>query len=76
MGGTGLKLAGITEQLQALVPVIAWAILKEFYIDLDLSRYSLDDKAPPISRQTETNKSRHKLVSDLVAEGSHSASST
>lgn len=70
MGGTEVEARRNYEQLQALVhPVIAWAILKEFYIDLDLSRYSLDDRAPPIAPQTETNKSRHKLVSDLAAGG-------
>ena len=35
--------------IQSLVhPTIAWSILKQYYVGVDLSGYSLDDKAPPL----------------------------
>ena len=58
------------DQIQSLVhPVIAWSILKQYYVGVDLSGYSLDDRAPPLPQDTELNKSRLKLVSDLAARG-------
>lgn len=69
IGGTEAEAHRNYEELQSLVhPKIAWAILKEFYVGLDLSRYSLDDNAPPLPPQSEF-QSRHKLVSDLASGG-------
>jgi alkanesulfonate monooxygenase SsuD/methylene tetrahydromethanopterin reductase-like flavin-dependent oxidoreductase (luciferase family) len=48
-------------------PAVAWGILKRHYQGMDLSGYSLDDIAPPLPQSTELNKSRLKLVSDLVS---------
>ncbi|TBZ11523.1 nitrilotriacetate monooxygenase, partial [Rhizobium leguminosarum bv. viciae] len=42
-------------------------ILARHYKGIDLSGYSLDDPAPPLPDNTELNKSRLKLVSDLVS---------
>jgi alkanesulfonate monooxygenase SsuD/methylene tetrahydromethanopterin reductase-like flavin-dependent oxidoreductase (luciferase family) len=40
-----------------------------YYVGADLSGYSLDDVAPPLPTDTELNKSRLKLVSDLARTG-------
>ncbi|HBF30891.1 LLM class flavin-dependent oxidoreductase [Rhizobium sp.] len=70
IGGTEAEALRKYEDLQSLVhPNIAWAILSEFYPNIDLSLYSLDDRAPHLPPLTESNKSRHKLVSDLASEG-------
>jgi FMN-dependent oxidoreductase (nitrilotriacetate monooxygenase family) len=67
LGGTEAEAQANYEELQALVhPAVAWGILRRHYQDVDLSDYSLDDVAPPLPRDTNGNKSRLKLVSDLV----------
>jgi alkanesulfonate monooxygenase SsuD/methylene tetrahydromethanopterin reductase-like flavin-dependent oxidoreductase (luciferase family) len=40
--------------------------LQRHYKGFDLSGYDLDDRAPPLPQDTELNKSRLKLVTDLV----------
>ena len=68
LGGTEAQAQENYEYLQSLVhPSIAWSILKQHYQGGDLSGYSLDDIAPPLPTSTELNKSRLKLVSDLVS---------
>jgi FMN-dependent oxidoreductase (nitrilotriacetate monooxygenase family) len=68
LGGSETEAQANCEFIQSLVhPSIAWAILKQYYVGVDLSGYSLDDVAPPLPRDTELNKSRLKLVSDLAA---------
>lgn len=70
LGGTEAEAKANYEFIQSLVhPVIAWSILKQYYVGVDLSGYSLDDKAPPVPAYTELNKSRVKLVADLAARG-------
>ncbi|CAN7510760.1 LLM class flavin-dependent oxidoreductase [Devosia sp. LjRoot16] len=70
LGGTEKEAQENYEFIQSLVhPTIAWSILKQYYVGVDLSGYSLDDKAPPLPTNTELNKSRLKLVSDLAARG-------
>jgi len=70
LGGTEAEARANYDEIQSLVaPVIAWSILKQYYVGVDLSGYSLDDKAPPLPQDTELNKSRLKLVSDLAARG-------
>lgn len=70
LGGTEKQAQENYEFIQSLVhPTIAWSILKQYYVGVDLSGYSLDDKAPPLPTNTELNKSRLKLVSDLAARG-------
>jgi alkanesulfonate monooxygenase SsuD/methylene tetrahydromethanopterin reductase-like flavin-dependent oxidoreductase (luciferase family) len=48
-------------------PAVAWNILKGQYQGVDLSGYSLDDVAPPLPSDTNLNKSRLKLVTDLAS---------
>jgi FMN-dependent oxidoreductase (nitrilotriacetate monooxygenase family) len=68
LGGTEAEANDNYEYLQSLVhPSIAWSILNQHYQGADLSGYSLDDIAPPLPTSTELNKSRLKLVSDLVS---------
>lgn len=68
LGGTEAEAKQNYEFIQSLVhPTIAWSILKQYYVGVDLSGYSLDDKAPPLPTNTELNKSRLKLVADLQA---------
>ena len=70
LGGTEAEARANYDEIQSLVhPVIAWSILKQYYVGVDLSGYSLDDKAPPLPSHTELNQSRLKLVSDLAARG-------
>ncbi len=70
LGGTEAQAHENYEFIQSLVhPTIAWAILKQYYVGVDLSGYSLDDVAPPLPGNTELNKSRLKLVSDLASTG-------
>jgi len=70
LGGSEKEAQENYEFIQSLVhPTIAWSILKQYYAGVDLSGYSLDDKAPPLPTNTELNKSRLKLVSDLAARG-------
>ena len=70
IGGTEAEAQEKYEFIQSLVhPVIAWGILKQYYVGVDLSGYSLDDKAPPLPAHTELNQSRLKLVADLAARG-------
>lgn len=70
LGGTEKQAQENYEFIQSLVhPTIAWSILKQYYVGVDLSGYSLDDKAPPLPTNTELNKSRLKLVADLAARG-------
>lgn len=70
LGGTEKEAKDNYEFIQSLIhPTIAWSILKQYYAGVDLSGYSLDDKAPPLPTSTELNKSRLKLVSDLAARG-------
>lgn len=58
------------EFLQSLIhPDVAWGILKNYYKDVDLSKYSLDDLAPELPSETNNNKSRLKLVKDLATSG-------
>ncbi|MFB2895368.1 hypothetical protein ACE1CI_20885 [Aerosakkonemataceae cyanobacterium BLCC-F50] len=58
------------EFLQSLIhPEVAWGILKNYYKGVDLSKYSLDDLAPELPSDTNTNKSRLKLVKDLATRG-------
>lgn len=58
------------EFLQSLIhPDVAWSILKQYYKGVDLSKYSLDDPAPELPSDTNTNKSRLKLVKDLAIRG-------
>jgi len=67
LGGSEAEAQANYEALQALIhPSVAWSILKRHYGEVDLSGYSLDDKAPPLPRETNGNRSRLKLVSDLV----------
>ena len=68
LGGTEAEAQANYEEIQDLVhPSVAWGILKRHYQGMDLSAYSLDDIAPPLPQETNGNKSRLKLVSDLVA---------
>lgn len=68
LGGTEKEAQGNYDTLQSLVhPSVAWNILQRHYVGIDLSGYSLDDIAPPLPAHTELNKSRLKLVSDLVS---------
>ena len=68
IGGTEAEAQEKYEFLQSLIhPTVAWGILKRHYQGADLSSYSLDDPAPPLPTETNGNKSRLKLVSDLVA---------
>jgi FMN-dependent oxidoreductase (nitrilotriacetate monooxygenase family) len=68
IGGSESEANEKYEYLQSLVhPSTAWSILKRHYQDRDLSGYSLDDPAPPLPSETNGNKSRLKLVSDLVS---------
>lgn len=68
LGGTEAEARDNYEHLQALVhPSVAWNILQKHYAGVDLTGYSLDDVAPPLPTHTELNKSRLKLVSDLVS---------
>lgn len=70
LGGTEAEVKSNYDFIQSLVhPAIAWSILKQYYVGVDLSGYSLDDKAPPLPTHTELNQSRLKLVSDLAARG-------
>jgi N-acetyl-S-(2-succino)cysteine monooxygenase len=70
LGGTEVEAQANYDFIQSLVhPSIAWAILKQYYVGVDLSGYSLDDRAPPLPTDTELNKSRLKLVSDLASTG-------
>ena len=70
LGGTEAEAQRNYEFIQSLIhPVVAWSILKQYYVGVDLSGYSLDDAAPPLPTDTELNKSRLKLVSDLQARG-------
>lgn len=70
IGGTEKDAQDRYEFIQSLVhPTIAWSILKQYYVGVDLSPYSLDDKAPPLPAHTELNQSRLKLVSDLASRG-------
>lgn len=70
LGSTEAEAQESYEFIQSLVhPTIAWAILKQYYVGVDLSSYSLDDVAPPLPGNTELNKSRLKLVSDLAGTG-------
>jgi alkanesulfonate monooxygenase SsuD/methylene tetrahydromethanopterin reductase-like flavin-dependent oxidoreductase (luciferase family) len=70
LGGTEAEAQANYEFIQSLVhPTIAWSILKQYYVGVDLSSYSLDDVAPPLPTHTELNQSRLKLVSDLQARG-------
>jgi len=70
LGGTEAEARANYDFIQSLVhPSIAWSILKQYYVGVDLSGYSLDDKAPPLPTHTELNQSRLKLVSDLAARG-------
>jgi len=67
LGGTEKEARENHEHIQSLIhPSIAWTILQRHYKEVDLSGYSLDDKAPPLPPSTELNKSRLKLVTDLV----------
>jgi FMN-dependent oxidoreductase (nitrilotriacetate monooxygenase family) len=67
LGGTEAEAEANYEALQSLVhPSVAWGILRRHYQGMDLSGYSLDDLAPPLPQETNGNKSRLKLVSDLV----------
>lgn len=67
LGGTEKEAKENQDYIQSLIhPSIAWTILQRHYKDVDLSGYSLDDLAPPLPRDTELNKSRLKLVTDLV----------
>ena len=48
LGGTEAEAKANYDYIQSLVhPVIAWSILKQYYVGVDLSGYSLDDRAPP-----------------------------
>jgi len=68
IGGTEAEANQRYEFLQSLIhPTVAWSILKRQYQGLDLSGYSLDDVAPPLPSDTNLNKSRLKLVSDLAS---------
>jgi FMN-dependent oxidoreductase (nitrilotriacetate monooxygenase family) len=68
LGGSEAEAAARYEELQALVhPAVAWSILQRHYAGVDLSGYSLDDRAPPPPADTNGSKSRLKLVADLVA---------
>ncbi|GLR62113.1 LLM class flavin-dependent oxidoreductase [Rhizobium indigoferae] len=68
LGGTEAEAQANYDHIQSLVhPSIAWNILARHYKGVDLSGYSLDDPAPPLPENTELNKSRLKLVSDLVS---------
>ena len=70
LGGTEAEAQHNYEFIQSLIhPTVAWSILKQYYVGVDLSGYSLDDDAPPLPTDTELNKSRLKLVSDLRARG-------
>jgi FMN-dependent oxidoreductase (nitrilotriacetate monooxygenase family) len=70
LGGTEAEARKNYDYIQSLVhPSIAWGILKQYYVGVDLSAYSLDDIAPPLPQETELNKSRLKLVSDLASTG-------
>lgn len=70
LGGTEAEAQDRYEFIQSLVhPTIAWSILKQYYVGVDLSGYDLDDLAPPLPTHTELNQSRLKLVSDLAARG-------
>jgi FMN-dependent oxidoreductase (nitrilotriacetate monooxygenase family) len=68
IGGTEAEAQEKYEFLQSLIhPAVAWNILKQQYQGRDLSAYSLDDPAPPLPNDTNLNKSRLKLVSDLAS---------
>ncbi len=70
LGGTEAEAQENYEFIQSLIhPSVAWSILRQYYVGVDLSGYSLDDLAPPLPTNTELNKSRLKLVSDLAARG-------
>ena len=70
LGGTEAEARANYDFIQSLVhPTIAWSILKQYYVGVDLSSYDLDDAAPPLPTHTELNQSRLKLVSDLQAQG-------
>lgn len=67
LGGTEAEAKANYDYLQSLIhPSIAWNILERHYKGVDLTGYSLDDPAPPLPRDTELNKSRLRLVTDLV----------
>jgi alkanesulfonate monooxygenase SsuD/methylene tetrahydromethanopterin reductase-like flavin-dependent oxidoreductase (luciferase family) len=67
LGGTEKEAQEEYDYIQSLIhPSIAWTILERQYKGIDLSGYSLDDRAPPLPQNTELNKSRLKLVTDLV----------
>ncbi len=58
------------EFLQSLIhPDVAWGILRQYYKGVDLTQYSLDDPAPELPGDTNNNKSRLKLVTDLATRG-------
>jgi len=70
IGRTAAEAQEKYEFLQSLIhPDVAWGILGNYYKGVDLSSYSLDDLAPEISGETNTNKSRLKLVKDLATRG-------
>jgi len=70
LGGTEAEAQANYEFIQSLIhPTVAWNILKQYYVGVDLSGYSLDDEAPPLPTHTELNQSRLKLVSDLQSRG-------
>ncbi|MDR3475855.1 MAG: LLM class flavin-dependent oxidoreductase [Devosia sp.] len=70
LGSTEAEAQDNYEFIQSLIhPAVAWSILRQYYVGVDLSGYSLDDIAPPLPTNTELNKSRLKLVSDLAARG-------
>jgi FMN-dependent oxidoreductase (nitrilotriacetate monooxygenase family) len=67
IGGTEAEAKEKYEFLQSLAPEdLIWSVLKRHYQGRDLSGYSLDDVAPPLPNDTNSNKSRLKLVSDLA----------
>ena len=67
LGGTEAEARDNYEYLQSLIhPETAWNILRRRYEGVDLSGYSLDDKAPPLPGETNGNKSRLKLVTDYL----------
>ncbi|MBI4923078.1 MAG: LLM class flavin-dependent oxidoreductase [Devosia nanyangense] len=70
LGGTEKEAQERYDFIQSLVhPTIAWSILKQYYVGVDLSPFDLDDVAPPLPAHTELNQSRLKLVSDLASRG-------
>jgi alkanesulfonate monooxygenase SsuD/methylene tetrahydromethanopterin reductase-like flavin-dependent oxidoreductase (luciferase family) len=68
LGGTEAAAKAHYEELQALAPPsAAWITLRNLYVGIDLSGYSLDDLAPPPATITNGPQGKLRVTADLIA---------